>query len=62
MKKRRGIKEANNMLGHVMFMKICSNPIFVLFFNSKDINHWGLDQIEQNKKKENKDNISDEWY
>lgn len=49
------------MLGHVMFMKICSNPIFVLLFNSKDINHWGLDQIEQNNKKENKDNISDEW-
>ena len=59
--KRRGIKEANNMLGHVMFMKICSNPIFVLFLNSKDINHWGLEQIEQNNKKENKDNISDEW-
>ena len=49
------------MLGHGMFLKIFYNPIFVLFLNSKDINHWGLEQIEQNNKKENKDNISDEW-
>ena len=49
------------MLYHVMFMKICLNPIFVVFLNTKDINHWDLYQIEQNNKKEYKDNISDEW-
>ena len=59
--KRRGIKEANNMFYHVMFMRICLNPIFVVFLISKDINHWDLYRIEQNNKKENKDNISDEW-
>ena len=59
--KRRGIKEANNMFGHGMFKKNCSNPIFVMFLNSKNINHWNFDQIEQHKKKENRDNISDEW-
>ena len=49
------------MLVHGMFMKICSNPKCVLFFNSKDINYWYLDQIEQNNKKEKKYKTSNEW-
>ena len=31
-----------------------------MFLNSKNINHWNFDQIEQNNKRKNKDNISDE--
>ena len=47
------------MLVHGMFIKIRSNPMFVLFLNSKDINLLDIDKKEH-KRIKNKDKISDE--
>ena len=44
---------------HGMFIKIRSNPMFVLFLNSKDINLLDIDKKEH-KRIKNKDKISDE--